>query len=203
RVIIGVDDVVCRPGVLRLRGEHFLCDGTRLPLPREGRIGRRSSCGSLQGQGIEQRCLAVFGVTREQLLHGLLVGEHTRAVIHLVKIPVESSDGCHVRAFPLCLRADGFRPLQRRDTCLQVIRIGWRPQRAPAAHRYAPVGDRAGVIFGRYCGELLLRRLIPERIRRSLVTTTRSRRGAWWACTGSPFTTCTGSLSGLRKLPRL
>src|SRR6266545_4601044 len=78
-------------GMVRFLYKNFLQDGGGLELVGVGLVaalGRGIEC-----QGIEDRCLAVVRVACVQALHGLLVGQGTRAVIALLPILIERLDG--------------------------------------------------------------------------------------------------------------
>src|ERR1700694_5106271 len=85
--------------MFRLLGKNLLQNCASLLLVRVGLITGR--CVSPHGQRIENGRFPVVGIVRLELLHRLLVGQSTRAMIELVGILVKDLDGGDVVALSL------------------------------------------------------------------------------------------------------
>src|SRR5206468_12761506 len=99
RVVVGVDDVMREPGMIRLLSPQRLEDAGRLELPRVGLVRRRRSRG--EGDGEEDLRLGVCRLLCYELSHRALVGEGARPLILVLEVVVELADGVDVAALPL------------------------------------------------------------------------------------------------------
>jgi hypothetical protein len=117
----------------------------RLPLIHVRLVGGRR--GREQSEGIKNGSLAVIGIARLQLLHGLFIGQGARAMVKLVAVLVKRLDGGNVVAFALGFGADGLCFLGCRCTCFQIRRTGRFPDGMVVGHGNAPIGHAARRIF--------------------------------------------------------
>ena len=162
RRVVAVDQVVHDAGMLRLLLPLLVENVRRLALLGVGLVGRQ--CRRVQRQRVEHAGLAVLGIALVQLLHRLLVGDRTGAVIELVVVAVERADRRDVILFPLGLRPGGDRLVDRLQSGLQRRRAGREPQRVPVAHRDAPIAHRAAGLGLGDGGKGLDRLRVPERV---------------------------------------
>ena len=160
RRVVGVDQVVRHPRMIRQFRPHLFEDRARLLLIGVGLVRRRRSCN--QGERIERAAFPIVGIAQVYLLHRFFIGDGAGAVIDLVIVPVEGCDRRDVIALAIGLLLRGHRLLDRRRPRLQRRRIGRVPQRVPVAHRDAPIAHSAIRLDLGDGGKGLDRLLVPE-----------------------------------------
>ena len=162
RIVVEMDQIVRDAGMLRLALEDRLQDRRAFELVGVGLVGRRGR--RVERERVVDLRLVVFRIALRQLLHGLGIGLHARAVVDLVVI------GVHDARARRCSRARAASWRRRlslgdRGSALGEILRGRRDVRVPQqAQRNAPIGDAAFGIGLQDILEDLLRCAVPERM---------------------------------------
>ncbi len=139
--VVGVDDVVRKPGMRGLLLVDRLEDGAGLELPRVALVGVIDRLD--QRQRVEDRRLLVLRILARELRHRLLVALTARRGRHLVVVLVDRFKSIQPVALAPGLR-DRLALLDRFERALEVLLRPGRHQRVRAlADRQSPVRHRA------------------------------------------------------------
>ena len=139
RVVVGMDQVVHRPGMQRVRADHILDDGRRAHVGGEV---APAVAGAEQRERVERLHFQIVGIP---VVHPAHVGGIGRIARQLLALAVERLDGAQphlllvVAGLGQALVSARAQPAER-----GAGRVGRRlaPERVVVCHRLAPIGHR-------------------------------------------------------------
>jgi hypothetical protein len=162
-VIICVDEIVQRAGMVRLRSKDLFEDSTGLELFGVGLVAGQRRL--VKRQRVEDCRLRIVRIFLHDLFHRLFVGETACRLVDLVVVFVVKLDRREPVALALGLGADRLTLFHRFPSVLQDRSGKRQDQRVgTVADRDAPVGDCALRIGGSGVGEGLDAVRIDERV---------------------------------------
>ncbi len=132
RIVVRVDEVVQRAGMIAALGEDRLEQGRGADAL--ARVDFVAPDGAEDGQGVEDAGLDIARMRRREALRRRLVRGVARG---LVAFAVERRDGVDPHLLPLAARCS-LPPFHRRAAAVEVDLV---PDRMVVRHRFAPVGE--------------------------------------------------------------